>query len=438
MNLYKALMCLGIAAPAFAQYGGPAILSRGEAPAAMATPEIDFRPFLTVSGTYDTGLAAVSVNSQGQLANASSFGMQFGWGVSGTHSWKHTKIGLDYKGSINDYFTKTYYDGLNQSLGLGITHEFSRRLVMSLSESTGIFSQNYTTLGLPQTVPFDSSQSNIPVSDFFDNRTIFSSTSADLIYRMNSRLSYDIGGSYFTDIRRSSALYGSNGLSAHGDFQYRLTRRTTMGVQYGYSHYTFPGITGSTDMHTLSGTFSTRLSKMWEFSGSAGAIRVESNFIESVPLNPVVAELLGVSSGLAVLYNKQYVPGFSGRLSATFRKGVFYLTGGRSITPGNGLFLTTEMTSAALGYSYTGLRHWSLTAQALYDHGTSLGNILGIYGDASGGLTVSRDIIKSVHFLAGADARRYLSPSFTLYNRTVYDAHIGLGWTPGNVPLRLW
>ena len=109
MNSYKALIFLSITAPLFAQYAGPAVLSRGEAPAAMAEPQIEFRPFLTVTGTYDTGLAGVSVNSQGELASAASYGVQYTGGISGVHSWKHTKLSLDYTGTVNHYFEQTYY-----------------------------------------------------------------------------------------------------------------------------------------------------------------------------------------------------------------------------------------------------------------------------------------------------------------------------------------
>jgi hypothetical protein len=74
----------------------------------------------------------------------------------------------------------------------------------------------------------------------------------------------------------------------------------------------------------------------------------------------------------------------------------------------------------------------------MYDRGASLGNVLGTYGDLSGAFSVSRQIVKSLHFVVGADARRYQSPSYNLYNRTVYDARIGLGFAPGAIPLRLW
>jgi hypothetical protein len=438
LNPYKAIICLSIAAPVFAQYAGPAVLSRGEAPAAMATPQVDFRPFLTVTGTYDTGLAGVSVNSQGQLANSDSYGIQLAGGVSGVHSWKHTKISLDYTGSLTHYLEKTYYDATNQSLSLGITHEFSRRVILNLRESGGMFSQNYTSLGLAQTVPFDPSQSFVPVTDFFDNRTLYVTSQADLIYQKNARLSFDFGGDGFINERRSSALNSAKGIVARGDMQYRLTRRTTVGAQYSYTHYTFSGVLGSSNMHGAVATFATRLSRWWEFTGNAGAVRVESKFDRVVPLDPVVAQLLGYATGTQLVYGIQYAPTFTARLSRTFRRGVFWVSGARAVTPGNGLFLTTKMTTATTGYTYTGMRRWSFTAQAMYDRGSSMGNVLGTYGDISGGVSMSRQIVKSLHFVAGADARRYQSPSFTAYNRTVYDAHIGLGFAPGAIPLRLW
>lgn len=438
MNPLKPLICLSIAAPLLAQYAGPAVLSRGEAPAAMATPQIDFRPFLTVTGTYDTGLSGVSVNSQGQLANSNSYGIQFTGGVSGVHSWKHTRIGLDYTGSLNHYLQKTFYDGTNQALSLGILHQFSRRLALNLRESAGMFSQNYSALGLARTVPFDSSQSYVPVTDFFDNRTLYATTQADLVYQKNARLSFDVGGDGFLNERRSNALYSAKGGAARMNTQYRLSRRTTVGAQYSYTYYTFTGVSGSSNMHSTIGTFATRLSRWWEFTGDAGVARVESRFDELVPLDPVVARLLGYSAGLQIVYSIEYVPTFTGRLSRTFRRGVFWVNGGRSVTPGNGLFLTSKMINAGLGYSYTGLRRWSFSAQATYGRGNSLGNVVGTYGDISGGVSVSRQIMRSLHLVAGADVRRYQSPTYVLYNRTVYDAHIGLGFAPGAIPLRLW
>ncbi len=427
-----------MAAPALAQYSGPAILSRGEAPAAMAAPQIDFRPFLTIGGTYDTGLAGVSVNSSGQLVQNASYGASFSAGISGVHSWKHTKLGLDYSGAYSHYFGNSFYDNTTQGLSLGLTHQFSRHVALSLRESAGIFSQNFLTLGLPQTVPFDASQSYIPVTDFFNNRTYYVTSQADLIFQRSTRLSFDIGGDTFLTRYRSNELYGNNGYSARGDVQYRISRRTTIGANYSYSHFAYSHINSSTDIHEASFTFASRLTQWWEISGYVGGLRGETYIVEAVALDPKVAALLGVSSYPQLVYSLRYIPTYGGRLSRTFHHGVFYVTAARSMMPGNGLFLTSEMTSANAGYSYTGFRHWSFTLQTFYERAKSLGNFIGTYGDFSGGFAMSRQITGSLHVVAGAEARHYQSPSFNQYNRNVYDAHIGLGFTPGDVPLRLW
>ena len=137
LNPGRVLAVLAWAMPVFAQYAGPAILSRGEAPAAMAQPQIDFRPFVEFSGVYDTGLSGVAVNSQGQLGNQASEGLELTAGISGIHSWKHTRLGLDYRGSVRRYMHATSYDSTDQSLMLGIAQQLSRHVTLTLNESAG-------------------------------------------------------------------------------------------------------------------------------------------------------------------------------------------------------------------------------------------------------------------------------------------------------------
>jgi len=259
-----------------------------------------------------------------------------------------------------------------------------------------------------------------------------------VIYQKNARLSFDFGGSEFINRRRSAALYSVSGESARADVQYRLTRRTSVGVQYNYSRFVYRNILGSSDGHAAMVTLSTRLSRWWEFSAFGGVTRTENRFEQEVALDPAVAALLGYATAAQLVYTVSYIPTFSARLSRTFHRGVFWVSGARAVTPGNGLFLTSTMITGGSGYTYTGLRRWSFTGQVFYERGNSLGNLVGIYGDISGGVSVSRQIVRSLSFVAGADARRYQSPTYSQYNRTVYDAHFGLGWSPGAIPLRLW
>jgi hypothetical protein len=438
LKLGRVLALFGLALPAFAQYAGPAILSRGEAPAAMSAPEIKFRPFVELTATYDTGLSGVAVtNAQGDLPNLGSYGVTLSWGVSGTHSWRHTKLGLEYRGSLS-HLQKSAYDSVEQAVLLGITHRVTRHMQLSLRESAGIFTRAFGLGGLAQTVPFDPSQSYIPTTDFFDNRTYYFSTQADLTIQKSTRLSFDLGGNDIGTRYRAAGLIGTNGYGAHADVQYRISRRNTIGASYNYQRFSYRGAYGDVDIHSVAASFARSLSAKVEFSATLGASRVEPKFIQSVPVDPVIAILLGVTSTTEIAHFVTWIPTGSARISRTFREGVLYLSAARSVTPGNGLFTTSYSNQVSAGYTYTGLRRWSMGVQASYDRAKSVGNFNGIYSALSGGFSASRQIVRTVHMVLGYDIRKYTSPGFENYNRTIQEAHIGFGWAPGDVPLRIW
>ncbi len=429
---------LFLAAPAFAQFGGPAILSRGDAPAAMSVPQIDFIPFLSLVGVYDTGLATVSVNSQGELASAASEGVELDFGISGVHSWKHTKVSLNYGGAAREYTHATYYSGVDQTLLFGLTQQISRHVSLQVNESAGIFAQSYGLPGLTPTVPFDPTTTYTPTTDFFDNRTLYASTQVFLTYQRSARLSFAFGGDYDLTRRRSSALYGLTGEDARGDVQYRISRRSTLGGNYMFTHFSYNGVFNGSEFHRFSATYAVQPTRNWEFSGFAGVTRVQSKFPQLVSLDPVIAALLGITQGYVVSYDLNWVPTFSGRLSKTFTSGVAYITGGHLMTPGNGLFLTSKTYNTGAGYTYSGIRRWSFNLSGGYDRAESIGNILGEYGDWNAGLQTSRQISHLVHMVAGVTARKYQSESFAGYNRLIWDARAGLSFSPRDIPLRIW
>ena len=287
-------------------------------------------------------------------------------------------------------------------------------------------------------MPFDPTTTSIPTTDFFDNRTLYLSTIADLVYQRSTRLSFDFGGGGSLVRRRSTALDGTNEADARGDMQYRLTRRITIGADYHYYHYGFTRVFGGTDVHAAAGTFGMQLTRWVELTGFAGVARAESTFIQLVPIDPVIATLLGISQGTQVVHTVNYVPDFSVRLSRTFQRGVAYVSGGHAVIPGNGLFLTSYSTTVLGGYTYTGVRRWSFGAEVNYTKSRSIGNIQGAYSNVSGNLAASRQIVPSVHFVGSYAARQYGSPNFANYNRLVHELRIGFGWSPGDVPLRIW
>lgn len=317
-----------MAAPVFGQYAGPAVLTRGEAPAAMEMPDIDFRPYIFAGLSYDTGLAGVSVNpATGALAESSSYGVALQWGLSGSHSWRHTHLGVNYSGLLNHYAQRSYYDGINQTMMIGLTHALTRHMTLSIFESGGMFSRQYRTDALAQTVPFDPSTLYTPNTDYFDNRTYFSSTNAGLTWQESARLSMHVAGGYYMTSRRSQALTGTAARSATGDIQYRLSRRTTIGGTYTFSHYGFSRVQGGSDGHAFAGVYSVRISRSVEFSGYGGVMRVESKFIQTLAVDPAIAALLGLAAdsqiGQQIYHTIDTIPYWERASPRWFRGGCF-------------------------------------------------------------------------------------------------------------------
>ena len=438
MNFVRAIAALASVGPLFAQYGGPAILARGQSPGAMAATQIDFRPFVTISGTYDAGLNGVSVDANGAPVNDASYGAYVSFGVSGMHSWKRTKIGVNYSSGFSLY-QKSFYSGINsQGFQLSISHQLSRHAMLSISTDAVMYGSNHSSPTLPPTVEFDPATTYVPTNDFFDNRTISLSMQATVTMQASTRVSYSIGGDGFTTRRRSSALYDTSGLGAHGDVMYRLSRHSTFGGVFQYLHYSFTGIDGSTDMFTAAASYSRAFSPTVQMSATGGVSQYENVFVETVPIDPAIAAVIGISSAQRVSYMKHLMPNVSFRISKVVPRGTLFAYVSNSLNPGNGLFLTSTSFNAGGGYSYTGLRRWALSAGINYNTSISRGNVYGQYGSYSGNLSASRQVAPMTHGVLGIYIRKYDSGDFHNYNKWSYGVNLGLSFSPGDIPVRLW
>ena len=448
MKQLRAIFMFGLALPAWAQYAGPAILSRGEAPAAMTEPTVDFAFSVALTANYSRGLLGVATNSQGELVNDASYGAGLSLGLSGSHRWRHTRLGVNYSGSVYDYLNASYFAGINQAISIGLTHQFSRHILFTLRESSGWFTQfPASTASLSSSVPFDPSQGEIPTTDFYDNRTIYSTTIANLIYQATSRLSFSLGGGYFTDLRRSADLYSATGESATADAQYRLSRHVTVGGQYGFAHYGFSQGIGHSYIYSSTLSISARFDRWTELSLFGGAARVASSFEESVPINPAFLAILcpsgivancNLPNSLVINNNTFWAPDFGIRFSRAFERGVAYLNAGERLNPGNGLFLTSRAETAAVGYGYSGLRKWSLNVGGYYVRALSVGNVQGGYGQLTGSFSMSHRILPHLSLVASLSATKYQSSSFADYNHLTYFASIGLGFSSKDIPVRFF
>jgi hypothetical protein len=93
---------------------------------------------------------------------------------------------------------------------------------------------------------------------------------------------------------------------------------------------------------------------------------------------------------------------------------------------------------ASVGYGYSGLRDWSLNVSATYMSALSLGNVTGGYSDVGATYSMSRQIMRSLSLVSSFNAMRYRSGSFAGYNRLIYIASVGFGFSSRNTPVRFF
>ena len=94
-----------------------------------------------------------------------------------------------------------------------------------------------------------------------------------------------------------------------------------MARNYRYEHFSFTRIFSSTDLHSARRNLRHAHLKTLEFTGYGGATRAETKFVQTVPVDPAIAALLGISSAQQVAYGIRYVPNVNARLSRTVHNG---------------------------------------------------------------------------------------------------------------------
>ena len=132
--------------------------------------------------------------------------MELNLGAYTYQAWKHTTLGLDYRGDFREY-SQSYWDGTDQFLSLILTHRPSKRVTFTLRTTGGVYALNTYTLASPLG-GLDPNYLQLPQNNIYDNRVIFADTAGDLTYRLTRRRSFNIGAEGSLVRRQSTALYG--------------------------------------------------------------------------------------------------------------------------------------------------------------------------------------------------------------------------------------
>jgi hypothetical protein len=433
------LIAVGLPAVLSAQrveYGGPTILSRGGGVVMRGGGEvIRLRPYVHVMGFYDSGLTPFSLDPQGRVPEVNHYGAAVQFGVLGYRQWRRTVVGADYRGGYRHYPGRTYFNGTDHHLALGVVHQVSRRVVFSLREQAGLFSRSF---GIPDAQGFlDPAFAPTPRNELFDAQTYYLSTLGDVTFQLGRNWSSNLGGTGFVVRRRHASLIGVAGWSARGDLARRIGRNHAIGFDYDYVHFGFTRLFGSADAHGASFDWAARLGRYWDFGLRVGALRLEMQGLRRVTLDPIVAAILGQTTGVEAFHRVTYVGRGDARLSRVFRRSRLGFYYSRGVHPGNGIFLTSGAENAGVDFSYTGLRKWHLGASAGYSRLGSFSEQLQRYVSYHAGVGAGYQMFRGAHLTMRVDARNF-EIGGTTFRRTTYHASVGIAFSPGEIPLSLW
>jgi hypothetical protein len=435
------------------EYSGPAVLSRSYSISQPLIPQqLKFQESVGVSGVYDSGISR-TVNADGSLGPASTLsGTMVNWSLAGRHYFKRDMVSVNYTGNISEYYGNGAYSGLNQTIGVTYSHVLSRRLTLNVSGSGSILSQNSVLENQP-VGPDTIANINIassPNIQIFDLGTKQFTSQADLTWQLTSRLSFSMGTSYFGIERDSPSvlgvtsqqeLLGVTGQQARGDVNYRLTRKMTVGAYYSFNHYLYPHGFGNSATNTAGLIYSYAFNRTTQLRFRGGLSSVESLGLETVQINPAIAKLLGESTGVIDSYITYRSTDFSVQFVKDFRGGrtTASLAYARGISPGNGVFQTSQQESISGNLTARLFRDYALTIGAGRDTLASVTvsaiQNLGKYQSEYGRISLSRTYRRGIGLTLGAEYR-YFDIDVLGYLRNQLRITSGVTWGSGSG--RLW
>lgn len=435
MRFAKLALALITGCGAFAQgpgYGGPAILSRGQLPGTQQRSGLfNIRPFVSVNGTYDVGLTGLGLDSQGDLLNASSYGAQARAGVTGYRSWKQSRLGLDYEVFAHHYSTRSNFDGVNQTLSLNYDRRLTRHVELNVQEAAGIGNRAFGIVGGSEFV--NSNLVTIPSNEIFASRVYYQSTYSTVSFQMSRRFSFSAGGSQFVVQRHAPILVSGHGYGAYGDMAYRVNKTSSLVFFYNFGHFAYARSFGAADFHMVGLGYAKQIGRYWQLSISGGVNRIEVQSLTLVPIDPIIAAIIGQSAGVQVAYHLNYLPAAQASLTRAFRRSALGLSYTEGLSPGNGVYLASRTRSGSASYTYSGFRKWSLGARVDYTRYRDLSRSMGAYESYGGSGNASYRLARSVFFSLGGDVRDYRTGS--AFSRRGYRATAGLTWSPGDYPI---
>jgi hypothetical protein len=377
-------------------------------------------------------------NPDGSPGNPQLGGVEVKWSLTGIHYFRHDALAASYSGNYTQYSGPGGFSGANNSGTLDYTHVISRHVSLNLAESGEILSQNYILANpyLGSTSVAGINISSSPSIQITDSGLKQFTSQADITWQKTARLSFDFGGAWFGISRDDPALLGMTGQQARADVAYRLTRKTTVGAYYSFSDYLYEHGVGNSNFSTVGLIYSHAFSRSMQVRLRGGVSNVHSLGQETVQIAPAIAALLGESTGIIDSHATTLTSDISSQLVKDFRHGATAsIAFAHAVSPGNGIFQTSEQQSFGAGFTMPFSRRYALRLGLGRDMLVAIHQNLGNYDSDYARIAITRTFNRGVAWDFSAEFRHFdLDDPSAVRNQLRLVS--GITWGPGEG--RLW
>jgi hypothetical protein len=243
-----------------------------------------------------------------------------------------------------------------------------------------------------------------------------------------------VGGNGYTVRRKAGQLTSVNGYTLHGTIRRQLGRRTSIGATYQHLHYDFAKAFGEADINMYAGLFRRQFGRSWTLDLMAGIFASQVQGVQSSAVDPVIAALLGVSSVRTIFYKENMLPTATVNLTRAFRRSSLTFNYGRSISPGNGLYLTSRIESYGGTYSYTSRDRWSLSMSVSKGSTDALAQTLQRYRQLIGSANLAYRLGHGLS-LNAMYANRRQDIQGNIFQQDSSRISVGIYFRPGDIPI---
>jgi hypothetical protein len=350
----------------FGGFGGPSILSTGtgRVGAAGGRP-MQASWFANLSGSYFSDLTPVEEEADGVISAFNQYGL---WGTLGVRVNRvRARSATSFAGTAGYGYMKqsSSIGGLQGTFELSDSRQTSRRFAWH--NSLAGFTTNFAGTGYYYFSELPTAQLANPAGEIFDNRVYMVSGATGFTYNHSARWAFTGQAGVFVTTRRKSTLADVRGVLGRGSAAYSLSRRTSVGTAYSYNYFFFPHGFGEVRVQTLMGTFSRQLDRRWTIHLAAGPLQTSGERLQTVTLDPIIAQLTGQTSGIEVYKGSTSTWAAQGSLIGRFQRSSLNFDYFRGVIPGNGLYISSFSEYLSGGYNIPRGRDWTFGVNGGYN-----------------------------------------------------------------------